>query len=93
MEMIQFENNDLSQKIFMFENKNGNLVQENKKSNKIQEALRKCSLFNGMDIENIPNFRFFQIKKHMVTTEDGIKRYTIQFIDISAKVFYDDLKA
>jgi len=39
MEMIQFENNDLSQKIFMFENKNGNLVHEGMKSNKIQKAL------------------------------------------------------
>jgi hypothetical protein len=29
----------------------------------------------------------------MVITEEGVQRYTIQFIDISAKVFYDDLKA
>ena len=59
MDMIAFENNDLCQKIFMFENKSGNLVKEGLKTNNIQRALVKCNLFYRMDIENIPNFRFF----------------------------------
>jgi len=29
----------------------------------------------------------------MIVTDEGIKRYTIQFIDISSRIFYDELKA
>ena len=59
MDMIAFENNDLCQKIFMFENKLGNLINGSTKTNEIQRALKNCELFNGMDYGNIPNFRFF----------------------------------
>lgn len=46
-----------------------------------------------MDIANIPQFVFFQIKKTMVTTEDGTQRFSIQFIDMSSRIFYNELKA
>ena len=29
----------------------------------------------------------------MMIDDDGFERYTIQFIDISSKIFYDDMKA
>ena len=93
MDMLAYENNDLCQRIFMFENKGGKLVTDKNEHNQIQQALQECSIFEGLDIQNVPSYRFFQIKKHMVTTEDGTQRFTLQFIDISAKVFYDDLKA
>lgn len=44
-------------------------------------------------MQNIPNFNFFQVKKCMIIDDEGFERYTLQFIDISAKIFYDDIKA
>ena len=29
----------------------------------------------------------------MIIDDEGFERYTLQFIDISAKIFYDDIKA
>jgi len=29
----------------------------------------------------------------MLVTHDGVERFTLQFIDISSKIFYDDIKA
>jgi hypothetical protein len=45
-------------------------------------------VFQDIDVDNIPNFNYFQIKKKTV---DG--RTTLQFLDISADIFYNELKA
>jgi signal transduction histidine kinase len=42
---------------------------------------------------NIPTFQFFQIKKCPCKNINGENVILLQFIDISAKIFYDDLKA
>ncbi len=41
----------------------------------------------------MPSFLYFQIKRCTRINENGIKKHTLQFIDISAKIFYDDVKA
>ncbi len=41
----------------------------------------------------LPSFLYFQIKRCTRINEKGIKKHTLQFIDISAKIFYDDIKA
>ena len=38
-------------------------------------------------------YKFFQIKKTKIISNNQTSRYTLQLIDISAKIFYDDLKA
>jgi hypothetical protein len=41
----------------------------------------------------LPTFLYFQIKRCTSINEKGNKKHTLQFIDISAKIFYDDIKA
>ena len=43
--------------------------------------------------EYFSTFKFFQIKKGLIITSEGYERYALQIIDISAKIFYDDMKA
>jgi len=50
-------------------------------------------MFNDIDEELIPSFKFFQIKKCKIISDDENERYTLQMIDISSKIFYDDIKA
>ena len=59
MDMLAYENNDLCQRIFMFENKGGKLVTDKNEHNQIQQALQECSIFEGLDIQNVPSYRFF----------------------------------
>ena len=47
----------------------------------------------GISKEFLPNFRFFQIKKCISKSPAGEIKFTLQLIDISSKIFYDDLKA
>ena len=58
----------------------------------IQEHLSMCRQFKDFDTQFIPKYRFFQIKKGEMEYEDK-KRITVQLIDLSSKIFYDDIKA
>ena len=45
-----------------------------------------------LELEQVPTYRFFQIKK-CVTKLSESDMITLQFIDISSSIFYDDIKA
>jgi hypothetical protein len=59
----------------------------------IQEAIFGAPNLLGIAKENLPNFRYFQIKKGINIQDNGEKQFIIQFMDISSKIFYDDMKA
>ena len=46
----------------------------------------------NLELEQVPSYRFFQIKKSIYTL-NGEEMITLQFIDIDPNIFYDDLKA
>jgi signal transduction histidine kinase len=50
-------------------------------------------MFKDLEMELVPSFKLFQIKKCKILTSDNQDRYTIQLIDICSKIFYDDIKA
>ena len=59
----------------------------------IQEAIYGSPNLIGISKENLPSFMFFQIKKGCTVKEEGEKEYLLQLVDISSKIFYDDIKA
>lgn len=61
--------------------------------NYIQKAIIDSPCMKGIQKENLPNFQFFQIKRGLSKTHDGKVMFTLQFVDISSKIFYDDVKA
>ena len=52
--------------------------------------LKHCSIFVDQELEIVPKYKFFQIKKSKIKNSD---RLLLQFIDIDGKIFYDDVKA
>lgn len=85
---------DLTQKVFMFEEQSkDNILDSNDNNTQIQKAIMKCPVFKDLSLKFLPTFKFFQIKKSEIDVREGVKRYTFQFIDISAKIFYDEIKA
>ena len=93
LEMLNMKQNDISSRVFMFNDKAKDLFNSANEFSEIQSAIKGCSQFKGLDLENIPTFKYFQIKRNMTVTQEGKERFTMQFIDISAKIFYDDIKA
>jgi hypothetical protein len=91
--MLNMKQNDISQRVFMFSDKSEDLFNSANEFSEIQAAIKGCSQFRGLDLENIPTYKFFQIKRNMTITPEGTQRFTLQFIDISAKIFYNDIKA
>ena len=79
--------------VFMFSNENTDLLNNNNQSTEIQKMLQKCKIFQDVEIDLVPTYNFFQIKKSHIISVNKSKRYTLQLIDISAKIFYDDIKA
>ena len=77
----------------MFSDKNMGLLDKDSSFSEFQEALAKCKLFCDVEKQLIPKYKFFQIKKTQVTSVTNKNRFTLQLIDISAKIFYDDIKA
>ena len=78
----------------MFDSKWVNMLECNQDFTEIQKILMGCHLFTDLDKNMVPTYKFFQIKRSMSqTTEEDKNRHTLQFIDISAKIFYDDIKA
>ena len=75
--------------VFMFSDESLNLL-DGTDFNHIREALTNCTIFKDADVEIVPTYKFFQIKKSLIPNSN---RMLIQFIDISAKIFYDDVKA
>ena len=61
--------------------------------NKVTQELQKASNMKEIRKENIPTYQYFQIKKCPSASINGEHIITLQFIDISATIFYDDLKA
>ena len=59
----------------------------------IQDAIFGAPNMMGIEKENLPCFTYFQIKKGISYTDEGDQQHVLQFIDISPKIFYDDLKA
>ena len=88
-EIIESTQNQLSQMVFMFSDQNLTPLDGNEYT-QIQEVLKDCAIFSDQGIEVVPKYKFFQIKKSQIPNS---KRLLLQFIDISAKIFYDDLKA
>lgn len=61
--------------------------------NFIRDAIQHAPIMNGIPSSRIPSFQLFQIKKSETVSKEGIQRCTLQFIDISKEIFYDDIKA
>lgn len=59
----------------------------------ITSMLTRCKQFKGVEKDLVPTYTYFQIKKSKFISVQNTKRYTLQLIDISAKIFYDDAKA
>lgn len=93
LQLLSMSQNELSQMVFQFNNKPTELLNDANDFTEIQEALVGCQQFRDVEKENIPSYKFFQIKKSTRETNDGTRRTTLQLIDISAKIFYDDIKA
>ena len=81
----------LSQMVFTFSKKQFGLLDSNSDFQQIQLALKKCKQFQDSELESIPKYRYFQIKKSAIGRSST--RFILQFIDISSKIFYDDLRA
>lgn len=79
--------------MFVFGQTQGDLLDAAVEATDIQKALKQTSIMKDIQLDLIPSYRFFQIKKCVSMKEDGQKKFTIQFIDISSKIFYDDIKA
>ena len=88
-EIIELTQSQLSQMVFMFSDQNLKLLDGNDYT-QMQDVLKNCAIFRDADIDVVPKYKFFQIKKSFIPNS---KRLLIQFIDISAKIFYDDVKA
>ena len=59
----------------------------------IQDAIFGASSLKGISKENLPSFMYFQIKKGITNQQERGRHFLLQFIDISPKIFYDDMKA
>lgn len=93
-EILKLSQNQLSKMVFMFSDKRADLLKDQAESTELQAELHKCKLFKKVEKELVPKYRFFQIKKSEDTeTYETQNRFTIQFIDISADIFYDEIKA
>ena len=80
--------------IFQFDIKSGNLYDPDQDFTLLKQAIRNVANLKGIDDENLPTFRYFQIKKSVnYNTDYRCERFTFQFIDVSSKVLYDDIKA
>ena len=78
--------------VFMFKDNHGCLFDQ-QEFTEIQEVLQACSPFRDFDKKLIPTYKYFQVKRNTVETINRTKRHPLQLIDISAKVFYDDMRA
>lgn len=86
------EQNKYAQTVFIFEN-TGDLLNKLDSATEIQKQLHtKASNMGHLGLEQVPSYRFFQIKK-CVTKSKEEDMITLQFIDIDPNVFYDDIKA
>ena len=78
--------------MFTLSDRHIELLEADNEITSLQNKLAKCKQFDGMEIELVPRYRFIQIKKN-VTTFDDKSLITLQFFDLSSKIFYDDIKA
>ena len=62
------------------------------KQTSIQQVLQNAANMQHLQLEQVPSYRFFQIKKCVTKVTDS-EMITLQFIDISSSIFYDDIKA
>ena len=75
--------------VFMFTNESRNLL-DCSDFTQIQSMLKDCAIFRDQELDVVPTYKLFQIKKSKIPNSE---RLLLQFIDISAKIFYDDVKA
>ena len=91
-DIIGLSQNQISQKVFTFK-KEINRFMQGETYTEIQEAIYGAPNLVDISKENLPSFTYFQIKKGINIQEGGEQQYLLQFIDISSKIFYDDMKA
>ena len=91
-QIMNMSQNQLSQLVFMFNDKTTDLLDKDEFT-EIQNVLKDCQLFQDLETDLVPTYKFFQIKKTQIKRESKASRFTLQLIDISAKIFYDDIKA
>jgi len=62
---------------------------------KFGAALRTIKIFQGVDDEYMPKFRYIQFKKSIIhqTVANEPHKVMLCFYDISQKIFYDNSKA
>jgi len=58
--------NELSQIVFMFSDKHTDILESKNEFTEIQEALQNCLQFQDLEIDLIPKYKFFQIKKNKI---------------------------
>ena len=76
--------------VFQLHSNQVSLLNQREGITPIQRKLKQCSQFKDHDLDVIPTFNFFQFKINSEMV-DVMKRVTLQLIDISADIFYNEL--
>ena len=87
---------DLNSKIFTFDSKlsKDDLTKMNVESKNLDLVIKNLKCMKGIDIDQIPTFKFFQFKKSLVKGQkQGDDQVMLSFNDISQKILYDTSKA
>lgn len=87
------QQDEINKKVFVFGTTHGDLLESQEELTEIQKALKHTKIMKDLQLNLIPSYRFFQIKKCASQLANNNIKYTIQFIDISSKIFYDEIKA
>ena len=90
-EIVEMDQTKYANTVFIFEN-TGDLTNQQSGESKIQKALKYARNMRQLELEQVPTYRFFQIKK-CITKSQKQEMITLQFIDIASSIFYDDIKA
>lgn len=91
-EIINLDESKFGKTVFIFED-TGDLVNYKGGHTKLQKVLRGVSNMKNFHPDQVPSYRFFQIKKSITKMANDQQMCTLQFIDIAADIFYDDIKA
>ena len=84
-EILDMDPNDLNKKVFKLEH-------DMEQSASRRRNLKACTMYEDLNEEIIPDFKYFQIKKTK-TKIGATTRTTLQLMDLSADIFYNEMKA
>ena len=88
-QLLDMEANELSQHVFklVMRSDSMHLLSDGNHSSQsemyLQNKLKDCEVFKGINVENIPEFKYLQVKKKNINGQT-----TLQFLDITSDIFY-----